>query len=91
MHIVGASAGFSSVLIAAGLGLLYLLKERGQGGLYDMLPAPVALDDLSYRFVVAGFTMYGVMIVSGAFWAEHGQGNVSGTGIPLRSGRSSPG
>ena len=75
VHIVGASVGFSSVLIAAGLGLLYLLKERGQGGLYDMLPAPVALDDLSYRFVVAGFTMYGVMIVSGAFWANTVKGS----------------
>lgn len=70
VHIVGASVGFSSVLIAAAAGLLFLLKERGQGGLYDMLPAPGALDDLSYRFVVAGFTMYGVMIVSGAFWAN---------------------
>lgn len=70
VHIVGASTGFSSVLIAAGLGFLFLLKQNRQGGLYDKLPAPSALDDLSYRFVTAGFTMYGVMIVSGAFWAN---------------------
>jgi len=74
VHIVGASVGFSSVLIAAALGLMYLLKQRGQGGLYDRLPAPEALDDLSYRFVVAGFTMYGVMLVSGAFWADQVKG-----------------
>jgi cytochrome c-type biogenesis protein CcsB len=73
-HIVGASVGFSSVLIAAGLGLLYLLKEKGAGGIYERLPALSALDDLSYRFVVAGFTMYGVMIVSGAFWANQVKG-----------------
>lgn len=75
VHIVGASFGFSSVLIAAGLGLLFLLRERGQGGLYEKLPAPVALDDLGYRFVVGGFLMYGMMIVSGAFWANQVKGN----------------
>ncbi len=75
VHIVGASVGFSSVLIAAGLGLMFLLKQKKQGGIYDRLPAPQALDDLSYRFVVGGFTMYGLMIVSGAFWANQVKGN----------------
>jgi cytochrome c-type biogenesis protein CcsB len=75
VHIVGASTGFSAVLIAAALGLLYLLKERRQGGLYEKLPAPSALDELSYRFVVGGFTLYGVMIVSGAFWANQAKGS----------------
>lgn len=75
VHIVGASFGFSSVLIAAGLGLLFLLKERGQGGLLDKLPAPAVIDDLGYRFVVGGFLMYGLMIVSGAFWANQVKGN----------------
>ncbi|MBK9517705.1 MAG: cytochrome c biogenesis protein CcsA [Anaeromyxobacter sp.] len=74
VHIVGATTGFSAVLIAAALGLLYLLKQRGQGGLYDRLPALEALDALSYRFVVGGFTLYGVMIVSGAFWADQVKG-----------------
>jgi cytochrome c-type biogenesis protein CcsB len=75
VHIVGATTGFSSVLIAAGLGLLYLLRQRNQGGFYDRLPPPEALDDLSYRFVVGGFTLYGVMIVSGAFWADQAKGS----------------
>jgi cytochrome c-type biogenesis protein CcsB len=74
VHIVGASVGFSSVLIAAGLGLTFLLRERKQGGLYDKLPAPEVIDELGYRFVAGGFTMYGVMIVSGAFWADQVKG-----------------
>lgn len=74
VHIVGASVGFSSVLVAAGLGLLFLLKQGRQGGIYDKLPSQDALDNLSYRFVVGGFTMYGVMIVSGAFWANQVKG-----------------
>jgi len=74
VHIVGASTGFSAVFIAAGIGLLFLMKERGQGALYDKLPDPRTLDELSYRFVVGGFTLYGVMIVSGAFWADQVKG-----------------
>jgi cytochrome c-type biogenesis protein CcsB len=74
VHIVGASTGFSAVFIAAGLGLLYLLKEQMHGGIYDRLPDPRTLDELSYRFVVGGFTLYGVMIVSGAFWADQVKG-----------------
>lgn len=74
IHIVGASTGFASVLIAAGLGLLFLLKERRKGWLYDRIPDTRTLDELSYRFVVGGFTLYGVMIVSGAFWADQVKG-----------------
>jgi cytochrome c-type biogenesis protein CcsB len=75
IHIVGASTGFSAVLIAAALGLLFLVRQNREGGLYDRLPAAKELDDLSYRFVAGGFTLYGVMIVSGAFWANQAKGN----------------
>jgi cytochrome c-type biogenesis protein CcsB len=74
VHIVGASAGFAAVLIAAGLGLLYLLKEKNPGGTYDKLPDLAALDMLSYRFVAGGFIAYGFMMVSGCFWANQVKG-----------------
>jgi cytochrome c-type biogenesis protein CcsB len=74
VHIVGASAGFASVLIAAGLGLLYLLKEKNSGGLYEKLPDLKGIDNLSYRYVTAGFLMFGLMIVSGCFWADQVKG-----------------
>lgn len=75
VHIVGAAVGFASVLIAAALGLMYLLKERNSGGIYDRLPELGALDRLSYRFVAAGFIMYGLMIISGAYWSNSVKGN----------------
>ena len=75
VHIVGASIGFSAVLIAAGLALLYLLREGKSGGLYDRLPTPADLDRLSYRFTSGGFIMYGLMIVSGALWADQAKGS----------------
>jgi cytochrome c-type biogenesis protein CcsB len=74
IHIVGASTGFSAVLIAAGLGLVYLLKEAGTGAFFDRMPDARTIDELSYRFVAGGFTLYGVMIVSGAFWANQAKG-----------------
>jgi cytochrome c-type biogenesis protein CcsB len=74
VHIVGASGGFAAVLIAAGLGLLYLLKEVKSGGLYDKLPDLAAIDMLSYRFVAGGFIMYSLMMVSGCFWANQVKG-----------------
>jgi cytochrome c-type biogenesis protein CcsB len=75
VHIIGAATGFGSVLIAAGMGLMYLLKEKKTGGIYDKLPELQALDNLSYRFVAGGFIMYGLMIVSGAFWSNQVKGN----------------
>ena len=75
VHIVGASSGFASVLIAAGLGLLYLLKERNSGGMYEKLPDLAGIDNLEYRFIAGGFIMYGLMIVSGCFWSNQVKGS----------------
>ncbi len=75
VHIIGASTGFASVLIAAGMGFMYLLKENKSGGIYEKLPDLRAIDNLSYRFVAGGFIMYGLMIISGAYWSNTVNGN----------------
>lgn len=75
IHITGASTGFGSVLMAAGIGLVYLLKEKYSGGIYDKLPALPDLDILGYRYIAGGFIMYGLMIISGAYWSNSVKGN----------------
>ncbi len=75
VHITGASIGFASVLMAAGMGLMYLLKEKYSGGIYERLPELKDIDTLAYRYVTGGFIMYGLMIVSGAFWSNQVKGN----------------
>ncbi len=75
VHIIGAATGFGAVLAAAGMGLMYLLKEKNSGGIYEKLPELKVIDNLEYRFVAGGFIMYGLMIVSGAFWANQVKGN----------------
>jgi len=77
-HIIGAATGFAAVLTAAGFGLMYLIKERPTGLLHEKLPDLQTLDVLSYRFVSGGFIMYGLMIVSGAFWSNQVKGNYWG-------------
>lgn len=78
VHILGASSGFAAVLVAAGLGLVYLLKENKSGGLYDRLPSLADIDTLAYRFVAGGFIMYGLMMVSGCFWSNQVKGSYWG-------------
>ncbi len=75
VHIVGASIGFASVLIAAGLGLMFLLKERNSGGIYEKLPETSVIDMFSYRFIAGGFIMFGLMMISGCFWSNQVKGN----------------
>lgn len=78
VHIVGASIGFASVLIAAGLGLFYLLKERKADGIYARLPDLTTIDMYSYRFVSGGFIMYSLMMISGCFWSNQVKGSYWG-------------
>ncbi|TAL23622.1 MAG: cytochrome C biogenesis protein [Nitrospirae bacterium] len=73
-HIVGASTGFGAVLVAAGTGLVFLLKERYKTGIYEKLPDPDSLDNLNYRFVAGGFIMFGLMLISGALWSNQVHG-----------------
>jgi cytochrome c-type biogenesis protein CcsB len=77
-HIFAATTGFSCVLFAAALGLLFLLKERQSGGVYERLPGPQRLDELSYRFVSGGFVFLGLMMVSGALWSNQVKGSYWG-------------
>lgn len=74
VHIVAASSGFGSVLVAAGLGLLFLLKGDRTEGMYGKIPELPYLDNLEYRFIAAGFVMLGLMLVSGAFWSHQVHG-----------------
>lgn len=75
VHICGASAGFGAVLTAAAMALMYLLKEKRSGDIYEKLPDLKSLDDLSYRFIAGGFIMLGLMMISGAFWSNQVKGS----------------
>jgi cytochrome c-type biogenesis protein CcsB len=75
VHVLFAQIAFGAYAIAAGFGLLYLLKEQrlrrgGEIGFYARFPALEAMDELMFKFVVYGFITDAIMIVAGSIWAK---------------------
>lgn len=74
VHIGFAKISAASVIISAGLAVLYLIKRRQQlegrvNPTLERLPDIEKLDFFSYRVTAFAFIMIGIMIASGAVWA----------------------
>ncbi|MCJ7616764.1 MAG: cytochrome c biogenesis protein [Desulfobacterales bacterium] len=59
-------------LSTVGAAVLYLLKKKkkGEAEFYRKLPSLELLDADSCKFAGFGFILWGVMVASGALWAE---------------------
>lgn len=81
VHVSFANLSYGAFITAAGLGVAYLMKSSG-GKLGQRIGPPSlsadALDDLAFKFVAAGFIFLGIMIVSGAIWANESWGRYWG-------------
>lgn len=76
VHVIASAFAYGFMLIAAGNGLLYVLRTRNAGdAFYDRLPDLKKLDDANYLLIGAGFVMLTLMIISGAFWTRSVYGN----------------
>ncbi len=74
LHVFFAWVAYGAFCIGAGLGVLYLLKERAEkrgkeGGFYERLPGLGVLNDLALRVIIFGFVALTVQIGAGALWA----------------------
>ncbi len=74
IHMLFATLSMGGVLTAAGIAVVYLLKNtaaiKGKtNSLLAKLPDLVQLDYLGYRFTLFSFLMIGIMIASGSIWA----------------------
>jgi len=81
IHIAFAKLTYGSLLVATGLAILYLLKQKyaeKENSVYKRLPELKQLDELSYRFVLLGFLFLGMMIVAGSIWANEAWGRYWG-------------
>lgn len=82
VHVAFANLAYGAYAAAFVLASGYLLREYGRGrrwqDLLDKLPAQDVIDDLTFRFVGAGFIFQGVMIASGAVWANEAWGRYWG-------------
>jgi len=78
VHILFAKLAFGSLLLGTGLAALYLVKERTaisvSGRAAGRLPDSEYLDQAGYNLTGFGFLMLGIMIVSGAIWANNAWG-----------------
>lgn len=78
VHIFFAKVAFGSLLLATGLAALYLVKERTtlpvSGGVSGEFRESGFFDEASYNLTGFGFLMLGIMIVSGAIWADNAWG-----------------
>jgi len=71
VHITFAKIALGSLLIGAGMAILYLAKKYFGS-------EPEIIDNLSYRFTVLGFFFLGIMIIAGALWAYKSWGRYWG-------------
>lgn len=82
IHVVFANMAYGSYVAAFALSASFLMREYGRGkrlgSLLDRLPSQFVIDDLTYKFVGSGFVFQGVMIASGAIWANEAWGRYWG-------------
>ncbi len=81
LHVVFAKLSYGAFIVAFALAAVYLFRDRASGMLSEVLaklPSQVTLDDLQSRFVGVGFVFLGIMIVTGAIWADQAWGRYWG-------------
>ena len=84
-HIFLTSVGVAALLIALSFAALYMLqdraiKEKRRGTIYDWIPSLKVCDTVSYRALVAGFTVYTAGIATGILWSNRTNNTVADLG-----------
>jgi ABC-type uncharacterized transport system permease subunit len=74
LHVMANLLGVALFLLAGGAALLYLLQERrikNKRTTLANLPPLQTLDHAVHRFLIAGFPLLTLGIITGTFWARH--------------------
>jgi len=82
IHVVFANLAFGAFVISFGLAIAYVVRERSKTGewarRFERLPAQDALENLTVSYVLVGFFFWGIMMVTGAIWANEAWGRYWG-------------
>ncbi|MEN8134356.1 MAG: c-type cytochrome biogenesis protein CcsB [Thermodesulfobacteriota bacterium] len=81
-HVVTCFVGYAAFAVAAGLGIMYLLratsvdggKEKNPDSLLATLPGLKMIDDITHKTIVFGFLWLSAGIITGAVWANSAWG-----------------
>ncbi len=76
-HVVTCFIGYAAFAVASGLGVMYLIKARAQGGgsaLVASLPKLKIIDDIIHKTIIFGFLWLSAGIITGAIWANSAWG-----------------
>jgi len=80
-HVMTCFVGYAAFAVAAGLGIMYLIKNRHKGKesdddqtLIGSLPKLKVIDDIIHKSMVFGFIWLSAGIITGAIWANSAWG-----------------
>lgn len=75
-HVVTCFIGYAAFAVAAGLGIMYLLKNRADNNnsFLSSLPSLKIIDDITHKTMVFGFIWLSAGIITGAIWANSAWG-----------------
>lgn len=80
-HVITCFIGYAAFAVAAGLGIMYLLKnlrdtdkDANDTSLLSTLPALKVIDDITHKTMVFGFLWLTAGIITGAIWANSAWG-----------------
>jgi cytochrome c-type biogenesis protein CcsB len=89
IHVTSITLATGAFVVAALLGIVYLLADRHgkrvaaglptrADAIFRILPVPKVIDQLAYRTVVFGFPLWTFGIIAGAIWADEAWGRYWG-------------
>jgi cytochrome c-type biogenesis protein CcsB len=79
-HVITCFIGYGAFAMAAGLGVMYLLKKSSlkkktpEDSMIGSLPELRFIDDMTYKTIVFGFLWLSAGIITGAIWANEAWG-----------------
>ena len=78
VHASFATAGVGCFIVAAGMSMIWLWRNRPSLRRELEVPGIGMLDEMVFRMVLTGFLFYTIMILSGAIWANQAWGRYWG-------------
>ncbi len=74
-HVVACFVGYAAFAVAAGLGIVYLVKGKaGPGSMMENLPEQSVIDQIIHKTMIFGFIWLTAGIITGSVWANSAWG-----------------